>query len=152
MAVFYLNNGGNMNSINEEFMKSQIANVEYHQLSGTTITIAVITLKSGFTVTGESACVDPNNFNAEIGNKIAYENAFDKLWQLFGFELKQKIGGDWVYRLHRERSELSDRINSLKDFFNRGEMIEMNEYNVLKQQEKVMSQYLAILDARLAQI
>lgn len=45
-----------MNSITEEFMKSQIANVEYHQLSGTTITIAVITLKSGFTVTGESAC------------------------------------------------------------------------------------------------
>lgn len=53
-GFYYLNNGGNMNSINEEFMKSQIANVEYHQLSGTTITIAVITLKSGFTVTGES--------------------------------------------------------------------------------------------------
>lgn len=151
-GFYYLNNGGNMNSINEEFMKSQIANVEYHQLSGTTITISVITLKSGFTVTGESACVDPNKFNAEIGNKIAYENAFDKLWQLFGFELKQKIGGDWVYRLQRERAELSDRINSLKDFFNSGEMIEINEYNVLKQQEKVMSQYLAILDARLAQI
>ena len=92
-----------MNSITEEFIKSQIANVEYHQLTGTTITISVITLKSGFTVTGESACVDPNNFDVEIGNKIAYENAFDKLWQLFGFELKQKIGGDWVYRLHRER-------------------------------------------------
>lgn len=138
-----------MNSINEEFVKSQIANVEYHQLSDTTITIAVITLKSGFTITGESACIDPNNFNAEIGNKFAYENAFDKLWQLFAFELKQKIGGDWVYRLHRERAELSERINSLKDFFNSGEM---NEYNVLKQQEKVMSQYLAILDARLAQI
>ena len=66
--------------------------------------------------------------------------------------MKQKIGGDWVYRLHRERAELSERINALKDFFNSGEMIEMMEYNVLKQQEKVMSQYLAILDARLAQI
>ena len=74
------------------------------------------------------------------------------MWQLFGFELKQKIGGDWVYRLHRERAELSERINALKDFFNSGEMFEINEYNVLKQQEKVMSQYLAILDARLAQI
>lgn len=141
-----------MNSITEEFIKSQIANVEYHQLTGTTITIAVITLKSGFTVTGESACVDPNNFDVEIGNKIAYENAFDKLWQLFGFELKQKIGGDWVYRLHSERSELAERIDALKEFLNSKEIITICEHNVLKQQEKVMSQYLAILDARLAQI
>ncbi|EGF19231.1 MULTISPECIES: Gp49 family protein [Haemophilus] len=141
-----------MNSITEEFIKSQIANVEYHQLTGTTITISVITLKSGFTVTGESACVDPNNFDVEIGNKIAYENAFDKLWQLFGFELKQKIGGDWMYRLHRERSELAERIDALKEFLNSKEIITICEHNVLKQQEKVMSQYLAILDARLAQI
>ena len=77
-GFYYLNNGGNMNSINEEFMKSQIANVEYHQLSGTTITIAVITLKSGFTVTGESACVDHNYINKKKKKKIAYENAFDK--------------------------------------------------------------------------
>lgn len=57
-----------------------------------------------------------------------------------------------MYRLHRERSELAERIDALKKFLNSKEIITICEHNVLKQQEKVMSQYLAILDARLAQI
>mgnify|MGYP002507182991 CR=1 FL=1 len=57
-----------------------------------------------------------NSINAEIGKQIAYENAFDKLWQLFGFELKQRIGGDWRYRLNRERNELSERLDKLRTY------------------------------------
>ena len=81
-----------MNSITEEFIKSQIANVEYHQLTGTTITIAVITLKSGFTVTGESACVDPNNF--DVIGCIAYivnaRNWLNVLMHLKSFSIAKK--------------------------------------------------------------
>ena len=55
------------------------------------LTFCVITLKNGFTVTGESACVSPENFNAEIGQKIAYENARNKIWQLEGYLLKEKL-------------------------------------------------------------
>jgi len=43
------------------------------------LTFCVITLQNGFTVTGESACASPENFNAEIGRKIAYENAKQKI-------------------------------------------------------------------------
>lgn len=100
--------GNIMNKVTKEFIESQIDNVKYHTLPDTTITVAVITLKSGFAVTGESACVDPANFDAETGNKIAHENAFNKLWQLFGFELKQRIGGDYRYRLVKERDELAE--------------------------------------------
>ena len=47
--------------------------------------------RNGFTVTGESACVSPENFNAEIGRKIARENAINKVWPLMGYELKSKL-------------------------------------------------------------
>ena len=55
------------------------------------LTICVLVLKNGFTVTGESACASPENFDAEIGKKIAYENARNKIWQLEGYLLKEKL-------------------------------------------------------------
>lgn len=56
-----------------------------------TLTFCVLTLENGFTVTGESACASPENFNAEIGKKIAYENAREKIWVLEGYLLKEKL-------------------------------------------------------------
>ena len=55
------------------------------------LTFCVIVLRNGFTVTGESACVSPENFNAESSQKVAYENARSKLWELEGYLLKQKL-------------------------------------------------------------
>ena len=55
------------------------------------LTFCVIILKNGFTVTGESACASPDNFDAEIGKKIAYQNAREKIWMLEGYLLKQKL-------------------------------------------------------------
>ena len=56
------------------------------------LTFCVLVLKNGFTVTGESACASPENFNAEIGRKIARQNAEQKIWPLMGYELKQRMG------------------------------------------------------------
>lgn len=55
------------------------------------LTLCVLVLKNGFTVTGESACASPENFNAEIGRKIARQNAEQKLWPLMGYALKQEL-------------------------------------------------------------
>ena len=55
------------------------------------LTLCVLVLKNGFTVTGESACVSRENFDAEIGRKVARENAISKVWPLLGFSLKQKL-------------------------------------------------------------
>lgn len=55
------------------------------------LTICVLTLKNGFTVTGESACASPENFNAEIGCKIARENAINKIRPLLGFRLRDTL-------------------------------------------------------------
>lgn len=55
------------------------------------LTFCVLVLCNGFTVTGESACASPENFDAEIGRKIARENAINKVWPLMGYELKSKL-------------------------------------------------------------
>lgn len=55
------------------------------------LTFCVLVLKNGFTVTGESACVSPENFDAEIGRKIARQNAEQKIWPLMGYHLKQQL-------------------------------------------------------------
>ena len=55
------------------------------------LTFCVLVLKNGFTVTGESACASPDNFDAEIGRKIARANAVQKIWPLMGYELRSKL-------------------------------------------------------------
>ena len=60
-------------------------------LSLSLLTICVLILRNGFTVTGESACASPENFNAELGREIARKNAVDKLWPLLGFRLRDAL-------------------------------------------------------------
>ena len=55
------------------------------------LTFCVLVLSNGFTVTGESACASPKNFDAEIGRKIARQNAEQKIWPLMGYHLKQQL-------------------------------------------------------------
>ncbi|WP_312450078.1 Gp49 family protein [Stutzerimonas nitrititolerans] len=55
------------------------------------LTFCVLVLRNGFTVTGESACASPENFDAELGRKIAKQNAIAKVWPLMGYELKQRL-------------------------------------------------------------
>ena len=55
------------------------------------LTFCVIVLRNGFTITGESACVSPENFDADIGRKIARQNAVAKIWPLMGYNLRQQL-------------------------------------------------------------
>ncbi len=55
------------------------------------LTFCVLVLRNGFTVTGESACASPENFDPEIGRNIARQNAVNKIWMLEGYLLKQKL-------------------------------------------------------------
>lgn len=72
--------------------ETTVGNVVFHTLPALELlTFCVLVLKNGFTVTGESACVSHENFDAEIGRKIARENAINKIWPLMGYELKQRL-------------------------------------------------------------
>lgn len=75
--------------VTPEYMQSRIHSTEFNRI-GETVTHCRIVLDNGFSVSGESACVNPENYNQEIGEKIAYDNAFRQLWPLFGFLLSEK--------------------------------------------------------------
>lgn len=74
--------------VTKEQMTACISDVSYTRI-GETLTHAAIKLDNGYIVTGESACVNVANYNQEIGEKIAYDNAYNKLWALFGFLLAE---------------------------------------------------------------
>jgi Phage protein (N4 Gp49/phage Sf6 gene 66) family len=60
------------------------------------LTLCVLVLKNGFTVTGESACASPDNFDEELGRKIARQKAVDKVWALEGYLLKERLYRDAI--------------------------------------------------------
>lgn len=64
---------------------------DYHVFPNTQLTVCCLTLSNGFTVTGESACASHENFDAELGKKIARNNAKQKIWALEGYALKERL-------------------------------------------------------------
>lgn len=55
------------------------------------LSICILVMRNGFTVIGKSAPASPENFNAELGRKFAYEDAIRQLWPLMGFALRDKL-------------------------------------------------------------
>jgi len=68
-----------------------IKSVAFHVFNGSCLTVCCLTLKNDFTVTGESACASPENFDRAMGKKISFNNARDKIWMLEGYLLKQML-------------------------------------------------------------
>ena len=77
--------------ITPEDLNAEIVAEDYHVFPGSCLTVCCLTLRNGFTVTGESACASPENFDAELGQKIARANAREKLWPLLGFRLRDQL-------------------------------------------------------------
>lgn len=51
-------------------------------------------LENGFTVTGRCACVNPENFDLDIGKRLCYDDAKRQLWSLEGYRLQWKLYED----------------------------------------------------------
>lgn len=77
-----------------EDLDAEIVDEDYHVFANSRLTVCCLTLKNGFTVTGESACVSPENFSADIGEVIARHNAREKLWPLLGFRLRDQLNSN----------------------------------------------------------
>lgn len=73
-----------------DLIAATIIDTQYHVFNGV-LTVCCLTLTNGFTVTGESACASPENFDVELGQQIAFRNARDKIWALEGYLLKQRL-------------------------------------------------------------
>ena len=72
--------------VTQEMIDELIKEVKYTRINET-MTHCQIIMDCGFVFTGESACIDPVNFNKDIGEKIAYGNAYDKIWSHMGFHM-----------------------------------------------------------------
>ena len=69
---------------------------QFHVFPGTTLTVCALTLQNGFTVVGESASASPENFDADLGRKIARDNARNKIWALEGYRRRSKLAEQHV--------------------------------------------------------
>lgn len=83
--------GLNAPRITPDHIDAQILTEQYHVFPGTTMTICALTLKNGFVVIGESAAASPENFDASIGERIARDNARNKIWALEGYALRNRL-------------------------------------------------------------
>jgi hypothetical protein len=83
--------GLNAPRLTPQLIDAQILGEQYHVFPGTTLTVCALTLRNGFQVTGESAAASPENFDQEIGRKIARDNARNKIWQLEGYLLRTRL-------------------------------------------------------------
>jgi len=83
--------GLNAPRLTPKLIDESIVSAEYHVFDSSCLTVCCITLRNGFTVTGESACASPANFNVDIGREIAFKNARDKVWMLEVYLLKERL-------------------------------------------------------------
>ena len=82
--------------ITEDHINEIIAGTVCYVFPGTTHTVCVLTLKNGFTATGESACIVPDNFDADRGREVALGKARDKVRTLEAYLMRQRIYDDAV--------------------------------------------------------
>lgn len=81
--------GLNAARLTPEMIDAQIVKKQFHVFEGSCLTVCCLTLKNDYTVTGESACVSPENFDKEIGMDVSFAKAREKIWALEGYRLKQ---------------------------------------------------------------
>jgi hypothetical protein len=72
-------------------IESVIKSASYTVLPSGRVTICELTLTNGFTVRGESSCVSIENFDKQLGEEIAFQDAREKIWQLEGYLLKERL-------------------------------------------------------------
>lgn len=82
--VYYINAGDAVKASDQGYNAEDLAELSL-------VTTCIIILENGYKVEGTSACVDPARYDKAKGEECAYENAFDKIWELEGYLLKQSL-------------------------------------------------------------
>jgi hypothetical protein len=77
--------------LTDDQIEGVIVSEEYTHVLGTTATICILVLENGFVCIGTSACVIPKDYDETMGRLLARDNAKDKVWELEGYLLKQKM-------------------------------------------------------------
>lgn len=140
-----------------------ISRTEYTRLEGTTKTFCHIFIgDSGFSVTGESACLNPADFDEAVERDLAFKDAFHKLWPLEGYH-RMRVAGQCVaasvtvqphqQRVIDEKAALDKNAKALSNFIGLNpvfETLDPAEQERMKVQNDLMWQYSEILGQRIA--
>jgi len=142
--------------VNPQDVKNMIVGETFTVLPNGLTTVCQLTLSNGWTAIGQSYCVDPAEFDAEIGKEIARRNAEDEVWKVAGYELMQKIHHLRMLpkeRLKLELMELRERQARLSQLLRRDTAVDIPEYaySLLEQQETAQQNLIEILEERLKQ-
>lgn len=99
------------NTVTLEQVKENMQDVIVHTLDdfGKPITYVTIRMKNGFILHESTTCVDPANYNEEIGKEICLRKLEDKVWFLLGYQLQEQL---YSYQLAAEHEEMNDEISS----------------------------------------
>ena len=118
-------------------------------------TYVTVRMKNGFTLRESTTCVDPANYNEEIGKEICLQKIEDKVWFLLGYALQDKhpINQTFKDRLLIERQDLAERFSKLCAFVDTPKFEEVvkdeHQRDLLLQQRDYMGEYLNILNQRI---
>lgn len=85
--------GLNAPRITLAMIEDAILAIQYYIFPGTVLTVCCLTLQNGFNVVGTSAPASSENFDRELGEKIAFGKAKEQIWALEGYLLKSKLSG-----------------------------------------------------------
>lgn len=118
-------------------------------------TYVTVRMKNGFTLRESTTCVDPANYNEEIGKEICLQKIEDKVWFLLGYALQDKhpINQTFKDRLLIERQDLAERFSKLCAFVDTPKFEEVvkdeHQRDLLLQQRDYMSEYQNVLNQRI---
>jgi hypothetical protein len=141
--------------VTPDLIESLIIHEDYHVFPGTMMTVCALTLLNGYSVHGTSACASPENFNEDIGRKIARASAVNEIWGLEGYLLKQHLydntGKTVKGRLLEESSDLGGKTYKLMNFVKTEQFQELDPEmkELIARQLLLMREYLEILGKRL---
>ncbi len=139
------------NTVSKEGLMAKIKDCKFTVLEDGKTTIYNLYLENGFTVRGESSCVDPENYDKEIGERIAKERAIDEVWKLEGYLLQEELyrtPKDFLDRMEAEVKELNCRIDKANNFLQTtviDEKFTELDYDLLQAQSTAMATYSNIL-------
>ena len=153
------------NKVTAADVENSILEETYTLLPNGRTTICQLTLidngDSGFTVEGQSACVSKSNYDKALGEKIAREDALNKVWMLLGYQVAvqlqkqyKKANETFKERLQREYAELKVRLDALEMWIGTPSynQLSIDEQEDQKEQLVLMRQYSEILDRRMARL
>ncbi len=78
---------GKTNFVTTEAVEEACDGVQFHHFPGTTVTVCCLKLINGFTIVGQSACVNPDNFDPELGKELAYDDAKQQVFRFLAFRM-----------------------------------------------------------------